>query len=122
MDYVLDFEDLDKSCLPLAGGKNASLGEMIKTGIRVPPGFAVTTESYLLFITETGIKDKIFRILDGFDPKDVKALDDVGSEVQELVNTASVPRGRGAPPEIQNRTRPPRPWRTLDSTSLSARP
>jgi hypothetical protein len=30
--------------------------------------------------------------------------------------------GSGAPPETQNRTRPPRPSRTLDSTSLSARP
>ncbi|MDP7025557.1 MAG: PEP/pyruvate-binding domain-containing protein, partial [Candidatus Marinimicrobia bacterium] len=47
MDYILDFEELDKSSLPSVGGKNASLGEMIKAGIRVPPGFAVTTDSYL---------------------------------------------------------------------------
>jgi pyruvate,water dikinase len=44
---------------------------MIKAGIRVPPGFAVTTDSYLDFITETGIKDKIFTIISGVDPDDV---------------------------------------------------
>jgi pyruvate,water dikinase len=37
MTYILDFRDVDKGSLPLVGGKNASLGEMIKAGIRVPP-------------------------------------------------------------------------------------
>ena len=59
MDHILNFENLDRSSLPIVGGKNASLGEMIKSGIRVPPGFAVTTDSYLSFITQTGIKDTI---------------------------------------------------------------
>ena len=59
MDYILDFEVLDKNSLPIVGGKNASLGEMIKADIRVPPGFAVTTDSYLLFITDADIKTHI---------------------------------------------------------------
>ncbi|NIR17192.1 MAG: hypothetical protein GWN86_26060, partial [Desulfobacterales bacterium] len=54
MDYILNFEKVDKGSFPLVGGKNASLGEMIKVGLRVPPGFAVTTDSYLSFVTETG--------------------------------------------------------------------
>ncbi|MBW1865343.1 MAG: hypothetical protein JRI64_06890 [Deltaproteobacteria bacterium] len=40
MAYILNFKDLDKNSLPLVGGKNASLGELINTGIPVPPGFA----------------------------------------------------------------------------------
>ena len=74
MDYILNFEKVDKGSLPLVGGKNASLGEMIKAGIRVPPGFAVTTDSYLKFIVETDIKDKIYGILSELDPDDVKSL------------------------------------------------
>ena len=58
MDLVLSFEDVDKKSIPLVGGKNASLGEMIRAGIKVPPGFAVTTDSYLSFITDTGIKER----------------------------------------------------------------
>jgi pyruvate,water dikinase len=95
MDYVLAFENLDKNALPLVGGKNASLGEMIKVGIRVPPGFAVTTDSYLSFITKTGIKSKISAILAGLDPKDVAALDKVSAEVRELIEHAPMP------PEVQ---------------------
>lgn len=42
MKYTLDFEEVNKASLPMVGGKNTSLGEMIKAGIRVPPAFAVT--------------------------------------------------------------------------------
>jgi pyruvate,water dikinase len=86
MDYILNFEQLDKSSLPLVGGKNASLGEMIKAGIRVPPGFAVTTDSYFSFITETGIKDKIYNILSSIPPDDIEALNRASAEIQELIN------------------------------------
>jgi len=90
MDYILNFELLDKSSLPLVGGKNASLGEMIKAGIHVPPGFAVTTDSYLGFITDTGIKDTIFQNLSGLSVDDVEALNNASAEVQDLINNASM--------------------------------
>ena len=91
MDYILNLELLDKSSLPLVGGKNASLGEMIKAGIHVPPGFAVTTDSYLGFITGTGIKDTIFKILSNLAPDDVEDLNKASAEIQELINSASMP-------------------------------
>lgn len=85
MDYVLDFKHIKKDLIPLVGGKNASLGEMIHAGIRVPPGFAVTTHSYLHFIEEKGIKDEIYNILSGWDPNDVGALNRASDKVQELI-------------------------------------
>jgi len=91
MDYILDFEKLDKNSIPIVGGKNASLGEMIKTGIRVPPGFAVTTDSYLLFITKAGIKDKIIDIVSDLNPDDVEALNKVSADVQELIKKTTIP-------------------------------
>ena len=91
MGYILNFKDADKNSLPLVGGKNASLGEMIKASIRVPPGFAVTTDSYLSFITETGIKDKIFDILSNMPPDDVESLNKASAEIQDLINNASLP-------------------------------
>ncbi len=91
MAFILNFENLDKNSLQLVGGKNASLGEMIKAGIRVPPGFAVTTDSYLSFITETGIKDKIFDILSNMPPDDVESLNRASAGIRELINTVSLP-------------------------------
>jgi pyruvate,water dikinase len=91
MNYTLDFAEVNKASLPMVGGKNASLGEMLRAGIRVPPGFAVTTDSYLSFITEVGIKDKVFRILTKANPDDVTSLDSVSAEVQKLINEALIP-------------------------------
>ena len=91
MGYILNFKDADKNSLPLVGGKNASLGEMIKASIRVPPGFAVTTDSYLGFITDTGIKDTIFDILSNMPPDDVESLNKASAEIQDLINNASLP-------------------------------
>jgi len=91
MGYILNFKDADKNSLPIVGGKNASLGEMIKASIRVPPGFAVTTDSYLGFITDTGIKDKIFDILSNMPPDDVESLNRASAEIQGLINNVSLP-------------------------------
>jgi pyruvate,water dikinase len=91
MEYILEFERLDKRSLPIVGGKNASLGEMIKADIRVPPGFAVTTDSYLLFITDAGIKDKIIEIVANLDPEDVEALNQASAGAQELIRRTAIP-------------------------------
>jgi pyruvate,water dikinase len=91
MDYILEFEKLDKNSLPIVGGKNASLGEMIKADIRVPPGFAVTTDSYLLFITDAGIKTRIFDLVSDLNPDDVAALNKASAGVQELIKKTPMP-------------------------------
>ncbi|MGD9042237.1 MAG: PEP/pyruvate-binding domain-containing protein [Desulfobacterales bacterium] len=91
MDYILDFEKLDKNALPVVGGKNASLGEMIKADIRVPPGFAVTTDSYLIFITDGGIKDRIIDAVSNLDHEDVEALNKASAGVQALIKKTPMP-------------------------------
>ncbi len=90
MAHILNFKDLDKTALPSVGGKNANLGEMIKAGIRVPPGFAVTTSCYEQFITGTEIKDRIFELLANLDPDDVDALNTAADRVQTLIRDASM--------------------------------
>ena len=92
MDYILNFENLDKSLLPVAGGKNANLGEMIKAGIRVPPGFAVTTDSYQCFINSSEVSERIFKILSTFNQKDVDSLNKASEEIQDLINNAPIPK------------------------------
>ena len=41
--------------LPLAGGKGANLGELLRAGFNVPPGFVVTTTAYDLFLASGGL-------------------------------------------------------------------
>jgi len=91
MKHVIDFKYVDKGSLNLVGGKNASLGEMIKAGIRVPHGFAVTTDAYLNFITATGIIDNIYGALVHMDPEDIKALDQVSEKIRSLIVKTAMP-------------------------------
>lgn len=53
---VLDFNQISKNDVNIAGGKGANLGEMTKCGIAVPGGFVVTAEAYRLFIEENNLK------------------------------------------------------------------
>ncbi len=61
---IIWLEKIDSSLHPLVGGKAAGLGELIKAGIPVPPGFVVTSEAYRQFIEETGIGAYIKWVLD----------------------------------------------------------
>lgn len=91
MDYVLNFQAVDKGSLQLVGGKNASLGELIRAGIRVPPGYAVTTESYQCFMDEAGIRDKIFKPISGLDPEDTQTLLEASEQVRSVMDAAPIP-------------------------------
>ena len=52
--YVIWLEKLGRDDVARVGGKNASLGEMLrnldKKGVRVPPGFATTADAYWRYI------------------------------------------------------------------------
>ena len=54
-------EDLNKSDIGSVGGKNASLGEMMRNltaeGIRVPPGFATTADAYRAFLRAAALEE-----------------------------------------------------------------
>ena len=89
---ILWFEELRKEDVPLVGGKNANLGELISAGIPVPPGFAVTAYAYKRFITETGIADKIIEMLKEVDVDDTEQLQRVAGEIQKLITSTPMPR------------------------------
>jgi pyruvate,water dikinase len=59
--HVIWFEDLGRSDVAKVGGKNSSLGEMVRTlgekGVKVPAGFATTADAYWGFIKANGLKD-----------------------------------------------------------------
>lgn len=78
------------------GGKNASLGEMIgnlsKSGIQVPGGFATTANAYREFIKSAGIDTDINSMLTALDVDDVNALSKVGTEIRQRVIAAELPQ------------------------------
>jgi len=93
-DLVLWFETVRNTDVPIVGGKNASLGEMINAGLPVPPGFAVTAYSYEKFIEGTRIAEKIYQIIKETvtDPNDPKQYDTASKKIRELINRTSMPK------------------------------
>ena len=62
--FLLWFEQLEKTDVPIVGGKSASLGEMTsKTDVPVPYGFATTAYAYRYFIEKSGLKEKMAALL-----------------------------------------------------------
>lgn len=82
--------------IPQVGGKNASLGEMIKTlgskGIKVPSGYAVTTSAYRLFLQNTGIEDLIKSKLGNLKASDLTGLKKASEEIRKAILNTDFPQ------------------------------
>ncbi len=93
--YVIRFQDLRMSDVDRVGGKNASLGEMVSqlsdAGIRVPGGFATTSEAYNEFLSQSGLKQRIDQRLAGLDTDDVEALARCGAEIRQWIEATPFP-------------------------------
>lgn len=93
--YIKFFHELRIKDVPLVGGKNASLGEMIvalgKKGVQVPDGFAVTAKGYDHFIQGAGLDKEIKKILKGLNTHDVRDLAKRGAQVRRAILSAELP-------------------------------
>ncbi len=79
------FEQCRSESVPLVGGKCASLGELINAGVRVPPGFALTTEGYRRFMAEAGIERELKQLLDRLDCQDMEALERASTAIRAAI-------------------------------------
>jgi len=91
MEIVKWFEDLGKSDVSKAGGKGANLGELVRAGLPVPPGFVITAQAYLLFTTESGLSQKIAHAMEGLNVDDTSQLQAKSREVQGLIIGTEMP-------------------------------
>ncbi|NJO75749.1 MAG: phosphoenolpyruvate synthase [Leptolyngbyaceae cyanobacterium RM1_406_9] len=87
--FVLLFREVGIRDIPLVGGKNASLGEMLQQlspkGINVPDGFATTAHAYRYFIQIAGLEGKLRQLFAELDVEDVLSLRQVGRQARSLI-------------------------------------
>jgi len=95
MRYVRTFESLGIGDIELVGGKNASLGEMITElaplGIRIPDGFATTSEAYWHFLDHNGLRDPVTKLLVELDVRDVEQLARTGKQIRNWFLAGEIP-------------------------------
>jgi len=89
---IIPFSDLSLKDVPEAGGKNASLGEMIRhlspLGILVPGGYAITASAFKTFLKTNGIAEQIHFELKSLDTENYSNLDTIGKNCRALVLNA----------------------------------
>lgn len=95
--WVAPLEEFGRDDVAQVGGKNASLGELLRSlqaqGVQVPQGFAVTAEGYRAFLAHNELEKHIAERLEAFASGDL-ALRQVGTDLRRAV-------GRGEfPPEL----------------------
>jgi len=94
-EQLLWFEEITLKDLPKVGGKNASLGEMIRhltsMGIKVPEGFAVTTKAFKEFVDNSALEGKINAALEGLDPDNPSDVAERGKKVRKMFLESEFP-------------------------------
>lgn len=89
--YVLNFNEIDKTCLPYVGGKGANLGEMTKAGFPVPQGFCVTTCAYRTFVQQSTEINSLLNRLESINPDDLEQVHELGQSIREHLQSMPMP-------------------------------
>jgi pyruvate,water dikinase len=88
--YVMHFNEVDRTNLSEVGGKGANLGEMVKAGFPVPPGFCITTSTYRDFIAASSEMDRFFDLLDQLKPDQPEEIIKLGKLIRDHLLTIPI--------------------------------
>jgi pyruvate,water dikinase len=87
------FSELSVADRPTVGGKGASLGELLRAGIRVPPGFVITTAGFREFLAEIDPDATICRRIEALDAADMEGIAATTREIREFIENANLADG-----------------------------
>ncbi len=90
--YLLDLQEIDRTQAAIVGGKGAQLGELTRiAGIRVPPGFCVTTHAFRQIVTGAPSLAVRLEQLSHLDPDDHQAIRTRSAEIRGTIETIAIP-------------------------------
>ena len=96
--FILPFSKISEKDVKIAGGKGASLGEMTRTGIPVPPGFVILATAFDYFVQETPkspvaetdleIEARLTKV--NFD--DINSIDEASNVIRDIMADTPMPK------------------------------
>jgi pyruvate, water dikinase len=93
--YILWMKDIGMDDVGQVGGKNASLGELIRNlepkGVKVPHGFCITADAYYYFLKKTKLDIFIEKTLHGLNTKNLKELSRCAKLVRDAIRSTPLP-------------------------------
>jgi len=91
LNYILPFEQCDHTQHHRVGGKCASLGALLQAGMRVPPGFAVTTDAFSAMLNTSQLRDQIQVQLQQLDSSDMAEQEKISHAIRQLIEATPLP-------------------------------
>jgi phosphoenolpyruvate synthase/pyruvate phosphate dikinase len=91
-DYLLGFQEIDKTKLAAVGGKGANLGELTRIeGIHVPDGFCISTEAFKRIIGETSSINELLDQLALLKVEDRDKIGELSREIRRAIESVVIP-------------------------------
>jgi pyruvate,water dikinase len=84
---IVWFEHYQPADACLVGGKNSSLGTLLRAGLPVPPGFAVSADCYRKALADGGLTSELDALTAGLDPRDQAAVAAAGQRARALIGS-----------------------------------
>ncbi len=91
---IFRFEELGREHKPLVGKKCANLGEMIRLGLAVPPGFATSIAMYRRFAKETGAAAEIatyVKQMGQLKDRNISVFDEMSRKIRGIIESKEMP-------------------------------
>jgi Phosphoenolpyruvate synthase/pyruvate phosphate dikinase len=110
---VVSLTHFGRRSLTLAGGKGANLGELIKAGFDVPPGFVITTAAYDLLIQTSGLQANIQQMLGSLEIDNPTSVSEISQKIRAIFERTSIPDS------IRDETS--KAYRQLDRSAVAVR-
>ncbi|MFH0948324.1 MAG: PEP/pyruvate-binding domain-containing protein [Elusimicrobiota bacterium] len=92
MELIKNLQNIGKIDTTIAGGKGASLGEIINVGISVPPGFVILSSAFEKFLEETDLNVEIDSILHTVNHKEMHTVENASEKIKTLILGAEMPK------------------------------
>ena len=91
MTYIYNFADVHAGDVAVAGGKGVGLGNLVRAGLPVPPGFVLTTAAYEAFVDANGIQARIQELAALPAEATPQDYEDASAAIRELFTGGSMP-------------------------------
>lgn len=85
MEFLIDFNEITKNDIEIAGGKGASLGELKNAGMPVPNGFVIVSGVFEYFIGSNNIKPEIDSIISSLNIHDLELIEIASNKIRNLI-------------------------------------
>jgi rifampicin phosphotransferase len=91
LPLVASITQFDRGSLALAGGKGANLGELIKAGFDIPPGFVITTVAYDFLLQTNGLQAIVQEMLTSLQTDNPASMTGFSQRIRDAIQYASIP-------------------------------